>query len=186
MTRYFYRLSAACLFGILLSACFPSESADTAATTATPPAAAAAPASAPAAASAPTAAADDGALKLETVQHLYAAVLRDEEAPPALFSADFRNTLERAGKSGADCLDYDPFIQGQDGDHQEIASSLKTRLLDSGEVQADFSSFGNPFSLRYVLACQNQQCLIDDILEEAGDKAGQETFKRRINACLGG
>lgn len=186
------RLLAACLCGLPLLACSQDGRQKSGETVVVPAAET----------SAPTPAVDYGALKLETVKSLYAYYLNPDAArvseepvayegpiDPALLSHDFKHILAREQRAsqtmgGIACIDYSPVVQGQDADTQEIGSSLTFRLLDSGEVEVRFSNLGTANSLRYVLACQDQQCLIDDLIEDTGIEDNRGSFKRRTAACL--
>lgn len=194
MSRYCRRLSAACLLSLPLLACSPAEPSAEKSEVVVVPAAES---------PAPIPATDYDRLKLETVKSLYASFLNPDagqaasEEPvvyqgsidTALLSADLKRTLARDQRAsqatgGIACIDYDPIVQGQDADPKEIASSLAFRLLDSGEVQVSFSNFGTANTLRYVLICRDQQCLIDDLIEDPDIADNQGSFKRRANACL--
>ncbi len=77
------------------------------------------------------------------------------------------------------CFNYDFIIQGQDYDAREIRQTLTPQLLKNGNVKVDFTNFSEDVTLQYVFQCENNRCLIDDIIEE---ETG--SYRQTLSQCL--
>ena len=105
-----------------------------------------------------------------------------------LFTSDFNHALahdEKARKGEVACLDYDYIIQGQDFDAKEIKRTLKIKTLPNGPVEVQFNNYNSKNIIHYVLICQNNKCLIDDIIEsDETNKQPKNSFKQNLRQCL--
>ena len=97
-----------------------------------------------------------------------------------------RHTVKINGNTIGDfSIDYDYIIQGQDFDAKEIKRTLKIKALPNGRVEAQFNNFDSKSIVHYVLTCQNNRCLIDDIIEQDETrKQPKNSFKQSVRQCL--
>ena len=121
------------------------------------------------------------AQKLQIVKRIYAGggnhqtlINNSTRDFKSVFIEDERNTP--VGEVG--CIDYDLITQGQDSNPKEISRSLKTSITDNGHVLATFRNFGKLNNLTYVMSCNGNRCLVDDVLENG------KSFKRSIRKCI--
>ena len=82
----------------------------------------------------------------------------------ALFARDDKY-MEEA--QGVGLLDWDPFIDGQDGEVKKLV--IKTVAQDAAKAQVDakFSSFGHPMTVRFDVVLENGAWRIDDIRSQS-------------------
>ncbi|MCF7520972.1 hypothetical protein L4G92_02745 [Neisseria sp. ZJ106] len=93
------------------------------------------------------------------------------------FKAVFKED-EHYAQGELGCIDYDVVVSGQDLNHKEIRRSLKISMLNDGNVGVSYRNLGNPANLVYVMQCRNNQCLVDDILDDGS------SFKDSIRSCI--
>ena len=134
----------------------------------------------------------ENSAKEAVVKKLYAEHLKSNTKfnISSLFTRDFNSVLAHENKVSQIrdeiiCLDYDYIIQGQDFDAKEIKRTLKIKALPNGRVEARFNNFDSQNIVHYVLTCKNNQCLIDDIIEQDETrKQPKNSFKQGIRQCL--
>ena len=134
----------------------------------------------------------ENSAKEAVVKKLYAEHLKSNTNfnISSLFTRDFNLVLAHENKasetnSEVACIDYDYIIQGQDFDAKEIKRTLKIKALPNGRVEAQFNNFDSKNIVHYVLTCQNNRCLIDDIIEQdKTSKQPKNSFKQSVRQCL--
>ena len=120
--------------------------------------------------------------KIAVMKEIYSFSVEDSDSDKEnpLFTADLENVFQEDAicskeEEGVCAIDYDVFIQGQDYDENE----------PNGNVKVTFTSFGKPITLYYVMQCDDNHCLIDDILEPSWTNPSQyASFKKTVRATL--
>ena len=134
----------------------------------------------------------ENSAKEAVVKKLYAEHLKSNTNfnIGSLFTRDFNLVLAHDNKvsetnSDVACIDYDYIVQGQDFDAKEIKRTLKIKALPNGRVEVQFNNFDSKNIVHYVLTCQNNRCLIDDIIEQDETrKQPKNSFKQSVRQCL--
>lgn len=101
-------------------------------------------------------------------------------------SAELKALLAKDEQLAGDeigCIDYDFVIQGQDYDAESIKKTLKIKALDKESVEAKFTNF-DPATVIYKFACTENQCEINDLLEEDQETHKPKSFKEGLANCL--
>jgi hypothetical protein len=130
--------------------------------------------------------------KIAVMKEIYSFSVEDSDSDKEnpLFTADLENVFQEDAicskeEEGVCAIDYDVFIQGQDYDENEIKRTLTYQIEPNGNVKVTFTSFGKPITLYYVMQCDDNHCLIDDILEPSWTNPSQyASFKKTVRATL--
>lgn len=130
--------------------------------------------------------------KIAVVKALYSFSLENDVSiqQNTLFTADLENVFEEdatcaAKEEGICVIDYDVFIQGQDYDQNEIKHTLTYQTEPDGKVKVNFINFNTPITLYYVMKCEDNLCLIDDILESDWNNPPRYiSFKKKVREAL--
>jgi hypothetical protein len=83
-----------------------------------------------------------------------------------LFATDERY-MQDSGELGN--LDFDPFLNGQDGDIKALTVETKDLSASQATVNASFDSFDTRQTVRFMLVRQNGDWRIDDIIDPQED-----------------
>lgn len=86
-----------------------------------------------------------------------------------------------------ECLDYDPYIQGQDVDVQELQKTI-TYQADKDMIKVAFKQFDNDLFVHYKFSCSENKCLISDLIipafEDEENKIPEHSYPQSIKQCV--
>ena len=121
----------------------------------------------------------------ELIKKLYEAYIKDNfgqfKTNASLFSKEFNELYNKASKLGADCIGFDPVIDAQDWDNEELKNSLQISQNEGNKVVATFKGFNEPKKVEFELNCPNK-CEIDDIINYYENKPS--SFKADLKSCF--
>ena len=78
----------------------------------------------------------------------------------ALFARDEKYGVE---SGGVGLLDWDPFLNGQDGEFKDLTIKIVSQTEARGVVEARFTSFKSPVSILFDMVQESGSWRIDDI-----------------------
>ena len=87
-----------------------------------------------------------------------------------------------------ECVDYDPYVQGQDYENEIIKKTISYTPKKDGSVQVTFKNFRSDVSLSYQFSCQNNKCLISDLIIPAYNdgeiKQPEHSYPQEMQKCI--
>lgn len=120
----------------------------------------------------------------ELIKKLYEPYLSNDfakiKANSTLLSKELNKLWDKASKLGADCIGFDPIIDGQDWDNEELKNSLQISQ-DGDKVVATFKGFNEPKKVEFKLNCESK-CEISDIINYYENKPS--SFKADLKSCF--
>lgn len=108
------------------------------------------------------------------------AKVKKQYKPSKFFTKEYLKITNTGDEM--ECADFDPYIQGQDYEHEIIKKTISYQPQKNGRVKVAFKNFQNDVSLYYQFHCQDNKCLISDLITLFPDK--EQSHSQAIKECI--